>query len=118
MCSGGKAGARGVLSYLSSGANQKSPEQGQPNEGPGPSYCTAPQPLCAESRRASRLCQLWRLEVSESERDRPGTLQERLAGLLFFVVSPDCLTESTPCGCRCLQVTQVWRKSRVTVKSL
>lgn len=44
--------------------------------------------------------------------------QERLAGFPFFVVSPDCLTESAPHGSRRLQVTQVWRKHRVTVRPL
>lgn len=48
----------------------------------------------------------------------PASSQERQAGLLFFVVSPDCLTESTALGSCCLQVTQVWKRLRVTVRSL
>lgn len=48
----------------------------------------------------------------------PAASREKLAGFLLFLVSPDCLPESVPHGSRCLQVTQVWRKRRVTMKSL
>lgn len=60
----------------------------------------------------------WQATSNTSAWMAPAPSQERLARLLLFVVGPDCVSESTSRGSCCLQVTQVWRKPRVTVKSL
>lgn len=118
MCSKGRAGTVTFFPSSPMARTRRAPSTANVTKSRAFSRCPQPRLPSADSRWASCVFHLGCLEGSNSERDRPSTLPGEAGWVPVLCYRPGRLTENTPCGSRCLQVTQVWRKSRVTVKSL